>query len=247
MPIATTGLVLRQVKVGEADRILTILTPELGVISASAKGSLRLKNKLFSACGLFCYSEFTLNSGRVSYFVESGQVKQVFHGLAQTVEGMSLATYLAEIAITLSPAPPEAGQQLRLLLNCLYMISGQKRPLRQIKAIYELRALTLAGYMPNLLACADCGRYDGGAFYLDPQEGTLLCAACAEKARRLPNLDTGALYALRHICLAEDKQLFAFTLSDKSLRELSRVSEQYLLAHLEHGLKSLDFLKTVLE
>ena len=53
---ATTGLVLRQVKVGEADQILTLLTPDLGVVSASARGSLRPKNKLFSACGLFCYS-----------------------------------------------------------------------------------------------------------------------------------------------------------------------------------------------
>lgn len=43
MQVATTGLVLRQVKVGEADQILTLLTPDLGVISASAKGSLRLK------------------------------------------------------------------------------------------------------------------------------------------------------------------------------------------------------------
>ena len=42
MQTATTGLVLRQVKVGEADRIITILTPELGVVSASARGSLRI-------------------------------------------------------------------------------------------------------------------------------------------------------------------------------------------------------------
>ena len=55
MQVATTGLVLRQVKVGEADRILTILTPDLGVISASARGSLRMKSALFSATGLFCY------------------------------------------------------------------------------------------------------------------------------------------------------------------------------------------------
>ena len=49
MQVATTGLVLRQVKVGEADRILTILTPDLGVVSASARGSLRMKSALFSA------------------------------------------------------------------------------------------------------------------------------------------------------------------------------------------------------
>ena len=46
MQVATTGLVLRQVKVGEADRILTILTPDLGVVSASARGSLRMKSAL---------------------------------------------------------------------------------------------------------------------------------------------------------------------------------------------------------
>lgn len=247
MQIATTGLVLHQVKVGEADQILTLLTPDLGIISASAKGSLRLKNKLFSASGLFCYSEFALTSGRSHYFIDSAQVKKVFYGVAETVEGMSLATYMAEIAIELSPAPPEADAQLRLLLNSLYMIGIKKLPLRQLKTIYELRAMSMAGYQPNILACAECGRYDGGEFYLDPVEGNLLCAACAEKARHIPNLDTGALYALRHICLAEDRKLFSFTLAPASLKNLSRVSEQYLLAHLEHGLKSLDFLKTVLE
>ena len=147
----------------------------------------------------------------------------------------------------LSPAPPEADAQLRLLLNCLYMISERHYPCAQLKAIYELRALTLAGYMPDVLACAGCGKYDGGEFYLDPVEGRLLCADCAEKARHITNLDNGALYALRHICLAEDKKLFGFKISPESLQELSRTSEQYTLAHLEHGLKSLDFLKSVLE
>ena len=98
-----------------------------------------------------------------------------------------------------------------------------------------------------VLACAGCGKYDGGEFYLDPVEGRLLCADCAEKARHITNLDNGALYALRHICLAEDKKLFGFKISPESLQELSRTSEQYTLAHLEHGLKSLDFLKSVLE
>ena len=247
MPIATTGLILRQVKVGEADRILTILTPDLGVISASAKGSLRLKNKLFSATGLFCYSEFSLTSGRSHYFIDTAQIKNVFHGISASVEGMGLASYMAEIAGELSPAPPESEAQLRLLLNCLYMLSEQKRPVRMLKVIYELRSMTLAGYMPDVLACSGCGQYDGGEFYLDPVEGNLLCAACAEKARHIPNLDEGALYALRHICLTEDKKLFSFSLSENSLKQLSRVSEQYLLAHLEHKLKSLDFLKTVLE
>ena len=162
MPIATTGLILRQIKVGEADRILTILTPDLGVISASAKGSMRLKNKLFSATGLFCYSEFSLTSGRNHYFIDTAQIKNVFHGISATVEGMGLASYMAEIAAELSPAPPESEAQLRLLLNCLYMLSEQKRPVRMLKVIYELRSMTLAGYMPDVLACSGCGKCING-------------------------------------------------------------------------------------
>ncbi len=247
MQIATTGLVLRRVKVGEADQILTLLTPDLGIVSASARGSLRLKNKLFSACGLFCYSEFTLTAGRSTYFVESAQIRRGFHDLGQSVEGAALAAYMAELAVQLAPAPPDADEFLRLLLNCLYMTAGQRRPLRQIKAIFELRTMALGGYMPNLLACDGCGRYEGGAFLLDTREGRLLCADCARKANLPPNLDAGALHALRHICLADSGKLFNFTLKVASLNALSRTSEGYLLAHIEHVPKSLAFLKEELE
>lgn len=185
--------------------------------------------------------------GRVNNFVDRAEIIKVFHNLSQSVEGMALAVYLAEIAIQLAPEPPESAELLRVLLNCLYMIGEQKRPIRQIKAIYEMRTMTLAGYMPGLLACEDCGKYDGGAFYLDEREGMLYCAACAEKHRKQPNLDEGALYAVRHICLSEMPKLFAFLLSDKSLSHLTSVSERYLLAHLEQRPKSLDFLNTVLE
>lgn len=87
MQINTMGLVLRAVRVGEADQILTVLTPGNGVLSASARGSLRLKNKLFSACGLFCYSEFAITLGRKTNFIDSAAVSKVFHGLSKTVEG----------------------------------------------------------------------------------------------------------------------------------------------------------------
>ena len=228
MQINTMGLVLRAVRVGEADQILTVLTPGNGVLSASARGSLRLKNKLFSACGLFCYSEFAITLGRKTNFIDSAAVSKVFHGLSKTVEGTALAAYLSELTITLAPEPPESADCLRLLLNTLYMTAEQKRPLRQLKAIYEMRTMTQAGYMPGVA-------------------GRLLCADCAAKEHRAPNLDPGALYALRHICLAEDAKLFNFTLTDQSQRRLGRVCEQYVAAHLDYQPKSLEFLHGVLE
>lgn len=243
----TLGLVLKETRYKESDRILTILTPGLGVISASAQSSLRLKSKLFSACGLFCYSEFTLVPGRNMYTVREAAVKNVFHGISSSIEGMSLAMYLAEMAAALTPTGQEAERELRLLLNCLYMISEHKADLRAIKAVFELRTMSECGFLPQLVCCRDCGTYDaGGAFYLDVQEGYLLCADCAAKAGKRCNLDRNALFALRHICLVEDKKIFSFKISVGSLEKLAAVAEQYALTHLDKPLKSYDFLKTVL-
>lgn len=155
--IVTMGLVLRETRYKEADRILTILTPELGVISASAPNSLRLKSKLFSACGLFCYSEFVLVPGRNMYTVREASVNTIFHGVSSSIEGMGLAMYLDEMAVSLSPTGTEAGKELRLLLNCLYMISRQKADLRVIKAVFELRTMSECGFCRSLPAatCAE--------------------------------------------------------------------------------------------
>ena len=165
-PIVTPGLVLKETRYKESDRIITILTPGLGVISASAQSSLRLKNKLFSACGLFCYSEFVLLPGRNMYTVREAESKNVFHGIASSIEGMSLAMYMAEMAAALSPTGEEAEKELRLLLNCLYMLSEKKADLRVIKAVFELRTMSECGFLPQLVYCRGCGTYDGPAFYL---------------------------------------------------------------------------------
>ena len=263
-PFVTMGLVLKETRYREADRILTILTPKLGVITAMAANSLRLKSKLFSACGLFCYSEFTLVPGRNMYTVREADVQNIFHGISSSIEGVSLAMYLTELAAALSPTGEEAARELRLvlnslymideaekelrlLLNCFYMISEKKADLRVIKAVFELRTMSECGFMPQIVCCRDCGTYDeGDAFYLDAQEGHLLCASCAAKAGKNCNLDKAALFALRHICLVEDKKIFAFKISVGSLEKLSAVAENYALTHLDKPLKSYAFLKSVL-
>jgi len=173
--IVTPGLVLKETRYKESDRIITLLTPRLGIISASAQSSLRLKSKLFSACGLFCYSEFVLVPGRNMYTVREADVKNVFHGISSSIEGMSLAMYMAEMASALSPTGEEAEKELRLLLNCFYMISEKKTDLRVIKAVFELRTMSECGFLPQLVYCRDCGTYDG------PFTSTRRKAACSAR------------------------------------------------------------------
>ena len=246
MQITTMGLVLRATKTGESDRVLSILTPSLGVVSAIAKGSLRLKSKLLSATGLFCYAEFSLFEGKSMYGVDEASVKEVFFGLHEDVEAMAVGMYLAELVSTLTPTGQEAKLQLRLLLNSLYMLSEKKRSPRFVKAVFELRALSSAGYMPDLVTCADCEKYEGGSFYFDTQSACLFCGECASNRNLFCNLDAAALCGMRHIVFSADEKLFAFQLAGGSLLQLSHVAAQYTMHCIEKPLKSLSFLETVL-
>lgn len=246
MRITTMGLVLRATKTGESDRVLSILTPEHGVISAMAKGALRLKSKLFSATGLLCYSEFTLFEGKTLYVVDEAQVHSVFWGVHNDVQNMALAMYFAELAGLFSPAGEEAAGLLKLMLNSLYFLSEGKRTPHFIKPVFELRALSLAGYMPNLVACADCVKYDGGPFCFEAESGELYCAECAGRRGLACNLDPAALAAMRHIVYSEDAKLFSFELGTESLAQLSAVSARYVLVCVDRPVKTLDFLNTVL-
>ena len=244
--IVTPGLVLKETRYKESDRILTILTPELGVISASAQSSLRLKNKLFSACGLFCYSEFVLLPGRNMYTIREAEVRNVFHGISSTIEGMSLAMYLAEMAASLSPTGEEAGKELRLLLNCLYMISEHKADLRVVKAVFELRAACLSGYTPDLTGCHVCGSQTPERF--DLSAGMLECRNCRSPESngiRMP-VPPSVLEAMRYICYCDSKKLFSFQAGEDTLQQLSEVTEAYLATQLERGFSTLDFYKSLL-
>ena len=78
------------------------------------------------------------------------------------------------------------------------------------------------------------------------RKGICFAQSCAAKAGKNCNLDKAALFALRHICLVEDKKIFAFKISVGSLAKLSTVAENYALTHLDKPLKSYAFLKSVL-
>ena len=246
MKTTVNGLVLREIKTGEADRILHILTQEHGVISASAKGSMRPKSKLFSATGLFCYSSFTLFEGRTMFSVNEASPLEVFFGLRNSIEGVALATYIAELLRILSPTGEEAGRLLRLALNSFYLLSEGKKDPGLVKAVFEMRSFSESGFMPDLLACYGCGKYEDERLHFDVFQGNFYCTDCAREKGLFLNIDLAALAAIRHIVLSADEKVFNFTLAGNCLVLLQQVAEDYVQAHVDYSPKSLAFLKTIL-
>ena len=167
--IKVTGIVIKEIKTKENDKIITVLSKELGVISIYVKGAMRLKNKFHSATGLFTYSEFVLYRSRSSdlYQINEASVKNVFHRLSTNVEYPALAMYMSELVCEVSVPDDMNNEILRLFLNMLYMMTTGKWSVALCKAAFEMRLLCDTGLRPNLLGCKKCAEFEKDIFYFD--------------------------------------------------------------------------------
>jgi DNA repair protein RecO (recombination protein O) len=251
-----TGLILRSVNLGEADRLITVFTKEMGNVSAMVKSARSLKSKNMYSTQQFCYSSLVLMRRGDKYWVKEANLIESFYGLRESIESLSLAGYIVEVLSDVTVAERE-DELLRLALNCLYALSEKKYSLEKIKAAFEIRALSIIGFMPEVLYCTDC-RCREGEFFFDILGGFIQCYECHNKAERehrytpddgvrhiVAILSEGAKIALGYLIHSPIERIFAFNISDDDMRLLGRATEEYLVNQLERSFKSLEFYKEV--
>ncbi len=240
----TKALVLREVRYKEADRILTLLTAEDGKLTAKARGALRKSSRTGAATQQLTYAEMTLFGNRGKWTVNEASVIETFSGLREDIERFALGSYFAECLEAFSAEEQPDAALLQLGLNCLYALSRALADPRQIKAAFELRLASLAGYEPELGACAVCGKSEPVEPCFCLESGSVCCRDCRKAAMgATERLDDASLSALRYVVRATPKQFLSFKLEGKSLDMLALTAERYLLTQAERGFSTLDYWK----
>lgn len=245
MKIQTPGLIIKETNVGENDKLLVILTKDHGIIRAFADGVRRMKSKNSAATSLLCYANFTLYQNKDTYKVSDSSPIELFFELRYHLEELSLAQYFCEMAIKLTPEEFEPTEILRLLLNSLHFLTNQTKPINIIKAVTELKLISLAGFMPNLTGCAVCGEDE--AFKFSYSEGCLFCLECSSEANDTTVLNPTVLAAMRHIIYSDFSKIYSFEIPHKDAEILSLITEKYVAQQSEYRFKTLDFYKSVKE
>lgn len=245
MKFRTDGLIIKEQNIGENDRLVFALTKSNGVIRAFVKGAKNIKNQKCAATSLLSYSRLTIYKGRESYIIGEAQSIKIFSKLRYDVKKMCLAQYFCELALTVCPREQNSEPFLKLVLNSLYLLSEGKRSAELIKPCLEMRLVSLAGYMPDLTMCRNCGEYSADTMYFLPEIGMLECASCHERMSGGIALSPSALTALRHTIYADDDKLFSFSLSQEGLESLNICSESYLKYKFEKDFKTLNFYKAI--
>lgn len=256
--ISVHGLCVRETDIGEADKIITLVTMECGKLSVSAKGVKSLKSRHMAATQPFCYSNFVLRKSKKYYYIEDSELIECFFELRSDLDKLSLAAYICDVCADVSVEGSPDAELLRLTLNTLYAVNKGITPAK-VKAAFELRAAAVIGFCPDLSACDMCGREDDREMYLDIMNGRLLCKDCKPRAEKEAELweenGTARLYlivprdalaAMRYIISAPAERFLSFKLDEDGLYQLGLAAEKYLTNHLEHGFYTLDFYKSLI-
>lgn len=239
--IKVSGIVIKEVNTGDADKIVTLFTKNHGKVQAFAKGARRPKSPLAACTQIFCYSDFILFKGKEMYNISSGDIVETFYNVRNDIETLTYCAHITEIVGDVVQEEQPSSRLLQLYLNTLHVMSkGGKSPVLLVRT-FELRMLAILGYTPYVKACSDCGNIEDIVAFSYSKCG-LICKNCLSLEKDLIMLSQGAVRALHHIIYAPIKILFSFEVSDSVLNELSRLSTRYLSDRLDKKYKKLDFL-----
>ena len=240
----TCGLVLRETVTRDADKILTVLTPDRGRLSVIARGARRKGSRVAAACQLLAYSEMTLYEKGRWTMLDAADTIELFDGRRQDLTALSLAAYFAELTEAVSDG--SGGDVLPLLLNALYALSALKKPPQLVKPAFQFRLMALAGYEPMADGCALCGAPQPENPMLDVVHGVVHCGKCREKGGLSLPLTASGLAALRYVLYGDPRRLYSFSLPPEGLRALNHAADAYVSAQLERSFRTLDYYKTIL-
>lgn len=149
----TSGIVIRRVNFSEADRILTIVTPNYGKISAIAKGVRRINSKLGAHLDLFNVVELMLAKGKNLDVVTSARISRHNKGLVEDYSKIRLAYLFCEMADKLVNKEP--GAEVYDLLNKTLAGITKTTKLNLAELYFKLRLLDMLGYKPDLAQCVE--------------------------------------------------------------------------------------------
>ena len=244
MRITTDGLVIKETNIRDNDRLITVITRDMGVINAFVRGAKSIKSRRSPATSLLAFSNFNLECKGDTYTVTEASVNKIFFTAGSDIVVLSIAQYFCELCNILRPVEGEAEEFLRLILNSLHFLTENKRSPELIKAITELRVAVIAGYAPNLIACDGCGKFEDAVMYFKFDDGTLYCSNCRKE--NCVSVTLTVLQAMRHIVYSKFDSLYSFEIPEADAKQLSELCEKYITYQTEHKFTTLEFLRGII-
>jgi DNA repair protein RecO (recombination protein O) len=225
-----TGVVLRTIRLGEADRIVTILTPRHGKVRAVAKGVRKVRSRIGARLEPLTHVDMMCWRGRELDIVTQVEVIDVFRGIRSDLVRLGRAMSMLEIADQVTVDHQGSPALYTLLVGALRSLEVTASPVTL--AAYCLKLLAVEGVGPSTDFCAHCGRTEPLVAF-DAGEGGFLCHSC----RRGQAVSPEVVDLARRIC--SGRLARALTEPDSpTVDALERLATSAVEHHLDRRLRT---------
>ena len=238
----TEAIVIKHADLGEADRILTLITSRAGKIRAVGKGVRRMKSRLGGHLEPLTHCSLMLTRGRQLDTISQSQTIDAFFGIRGDLRLTAYALYLSELTDAFSSERAENYPIYKLLLDTLHHL--EKTPsVTVLSRYFELQLVGHAGYQPQLHECLNCHTpLKPVANYFTPSGGGVLCPDCMHIEAVVQPLSLNSLKVLRLLQSSDWASVGRLRLKTELSQELERITRGYARYLLERDLKSTAFI-----
>ena len=238
----TEAIIIKRIKLGEADRILTLYTPELGKLKAVAKGTRRPQSKLGGHVELLTHSRLMLARGRNLDIITQAQTINNFLPIKDDLERISRGLYIAELVDSFTGEHSEDRRLFDLVLEVLQQLS-QFNDFELVLRYFELHLLDHLGYRPQLQQCTECNlSLKPEANFFSPNHGGVLCHNCGFHEPAAHPISLNALKVLRLWQNCDYTTARRVKIKRELATELEQLMREYIKYLLEKQLKSTAWL-----
>ena len=234
----TEAIIIKRIKLGEADRILTFFTPDYGKLKAVAKGTRRTRSKMGGHVELLTHSSLLLARGRNLDIVTQAQTINSFMPLKENLKHMSCGLYLSELVDSFTEEHIENRDIFLLFLDTLHQLSEAKNNDIALR-YFELHLLDYSGYRPQLQKCTNCNSpIKPIANYFSSSQGGVLCTECGYHEPLSRPLSLNALKVLRLWQKCDFTTASRVNVNPELALELEQTLRDYIKYLLEKQVKS---------
>lgn len=243
--IRAEAVVLRHSDWGEADRILSLYTRQMGKVRAIAKGVRKMRSRKSGHLEPFTQVNLQLARGRDMFIVTQAEAINAYLHLRDDLVRVGYASYVVELLDRFTFDDDENPSLFHLLAETLKRLDQESSLFLAVR-YYEIRLLDLLGYRPHLFHCANCeNEIKAEAQYFSALQGGVLCPKCGPGAPEARPISMQALKYLRHFQRSSYAQASRARISPDVNWEMEQIMQYYLTYLLERGLNTPAFLRHI--
>ncbi|MBI5816107.1 MAG: DNA repair protein RecO [Nitrospinae bacterium] len=249
MPLhESTAVTIKSIRLGEADRIVTLFTERYGKIKAVAKGALKPKSRFGGRLEPFVHGRIIFYGKEKAelFQLNTFDVIEPFLPIRDDLDKMSHAFVSAELCDYCQKERDVNREGLRMLLGFWRALSAESNGARQdlLLRLFEFKYLSLIGFMPRLSHCVNCGKEPAqAAAGFNARKGGVVCADCVKSDNGAIRVSLGSVKLLGKSLETPMEKLSRLAAGPALMDDVERMVHEMVETHVRRRMKSERFLR----